>query len=89
MMVNNYRLEIFNNACMPGAMSVQCHAHLDQDVGPALPYLNAALGGFEYVKAPPVGDLSGAGQAPDRARPQDCRQCPEKMRMRLAKSWSG
>ena len=38
---------------MPRAMSVQCYAHLDQDVGLALPYLNASLGGFEYVKAPP------------------------------------
>ncbi|MFC1885667.1 (Fe-S)-binding protein [Thermodesulfobacteriota bacterium] len=53
MKINDYRLEIFNNDCMPGAMSVQCHAHLPRDVGPALPYLNAELGGFEYIKDPP------------------------------------
>ena len=53
MLVNKYRLEIFNNECMPSAMSVQCFAHLDQDVGPALPYLNASLGGFEYIIEPP------------------------------------
>lgn len=53
MILSGYRLEIFNNECMPGAMSVQCFAHLDQDVSPALPYLNAELGGFEYVKDPP------------------------------------
>lgn len=47
-----YQLEIFNNECMPGAMSVQCFAHLDQDISPALPYLNAALGGFEYIREP-------------------------------------
>jgi ArsR family metal-binding transcriptional regulator len=46
-------MEIFNNKCMPGAMSVQCFAHLDQDVSEALPYLNAELGGFEYIKEPP------------------------------------
>lgn len=50
---NRYRLEILNNQCMPGAMSVNCHAHLTKDVGPALPYLNAVLGGFEYIKDPP------------------------------------
>ncbi len=53
MLLKNYRLEIFNNKCMPGAMTVQCHANLEQDVSDALPYLNAELGGFEYVKAPP------------------------------------
>jgi ArsR family metal-binding transcriptional regulator len=53
MLLNTYRLEIFNNECMPHAMSVQCFAHLDQDIGAALPYLNAVLGGFEYIKDPP------------------------------------
>jgi ArsR family metal-binding transcriptional regulator len=52
MILDSYRLEIFNNECMPGAMSVQCFAHLDQDISPALPYLNAALGGFEYIRDP-------------------------------------
>jgi len=53
MLLQSYRLELFNNECMPGAMSVQCIAHLDQDVGPALPYLNTVLGGFEYIDDPP------------------------------------
>ena len=53
MLLNTYRLEIFNNAFMPGATSVQCFAHLYQDIGAALPYLNAILGGFEYIKDPP------------------------------------
>ena len=53
MLLESYRLEIFNNECMPGAMSVQCFAHLDQDVSAALPFLNAELGGFEYIKDPP------------------------------------
>lgn len=53
MLLDSYRLEIFNNECMPGAMSVQCFAHLDQDVSQALPFLNAELGGFEYIKDPP------------------------------------
>jgi ArsR family metal-binding transcriptional regulator len=53
MLLQSYRIEIFNNKCMPGAMSFQCFAHLDQDVSEALPYLNAELGGSEYIKDPP------------------------------------
>ena len=53
MLLNSYRLEIFNNECMPGAMTVQCFAHLEQDVSSCLPYLNAVLGGFEYIQEPP------------------------------------
>ena len=53
MLLKSYRLEIFNSECNPGAMSVHCYAHLDQDVSEALPYLNRVLGGFEYIKEPP------------------------------------
>jgi len=62
MLVNNYRMEIFNNECMPSAMSVQCFAHLDQDVSLALPYLNAVLGGFEYIKEPPSVTFRAQGK---------------------------
>ena len=54
MLLDSYRLEIFNSKCQPGAMGVHCYAHLDQDVSCALPYLNAVLGGFEYLKDPPA-----------------------------------
>lgn len=53
MLLQSYRLEIFNSECNPGAMAVHCFAHLDQDVGRALPYLNTVLGGFSYVQEPP------------------------------------
>ncbi len=62
MLLNTYRMEIFNNECMPSAMSVQCFAHLDQDVSLALPYLNAALGGFEYIKDPPAVTFRSQGK---------------------------
>jgi ArsR family metal-binding transcriptional regulator len=62
MLVNSYRIEIFNNECMPGALTVQCFAHLDQDAGPALPYLNAVLGGFEYVREPPSVTFRSQGK---------------------------
>lgn len=62
MLLETYRLEIFNNECMPGALSVQCFAHLDQDVSPALPYLNAELGGFEYIREPPSVTFRAQGK---------------------------
>ncbi len=62
MLVNNYTLEILNNECMPSAMTVQCFAHLDQDISLALPYLNASLGGFEYIKNPPSVTFRAQGK---------------------------
>jgi len=53
MLLKSYTKEIFNNECMPSAMSVQCFAHLGEDVGQALPYLNTSLGGHTYVQDPP------------------------------------
>ena len=38
MLLKSYRMELFNNECMPSAMTIQCFAHLDQDVSAALPY---------------------------------------------------
>jgi len=53
MLLKSYTKEIFNNECMPSAMSVQCFAHLEEDVGEALPYLNASLGGHSFTQDPP------------------------------------
>jgi len=62
MLLESYRLEIVNNHCMPEAMFVNCFAHLDQDVGEAIPYLNAVLGGFEYTKDPPSVTFRAQGK---------------------------
>jgi len=62
MLLESYRLEIFNSACDPNAMNVHCFAHLDQDVGPALPYLNTVLGGFEYLHDPPAVTFKAHGK---------------------------
>lgn len=62
MLLDSYRLEIFNSKCQPGAMGVHCYAHLDQDVSCALPYLNAVLGGFEYLKDPPSVTFKAQGK---------------------------
>lgn len=62
MLLETYRLEIFNSECNPGAMAVHCFAHLDQDVSAALPYLNSVLGGFEYIPEPPSVTFKAQGK---------------------------
>lgn len=62
MLLSGYRKEMFRPQCNPGFTSLHCHAHLDQDVGPALPYLNAVLGGFEYHADPPCLTLRVHGK---------------------------
>ena len=62
MLLKNYRLDIFNNKCMPGAETVNCFAHLDEDVSAVLPYLNSVLGGFEYVQDPPAVTFKAHGK---------------------------
>lgn len=62
MLLESYRLEIFNSECNPGAMTVHCFAHLNQDVSGALPYLNSVLGGFGYVKDPPSVTFRAQGK---------------------------
>lgn len=53
MLLKSYRKELVRHECRPEARSIGCIAHLDQDIGEALPYLNAVLGGFQYTKEPP------------------------------------
>ena len=54
MLLKSYSKKIFRPECNPGFDSVHCIAHLDQDISAALPYLNAVLGGFQYLKDPPA-----------------------------------
>ena len=53
MLLKSYTKRIFRAECNPNFESLHCIAHLDQDVSEALPYLNASLGGFTYIKDPP------------------------------------
>lgn len=62
MLLTGYRKEIFRPECNPSFTSLHCHAHLDQDVGASLPYLNAVLGGFEYSSDPPSLTLRAHGK---------------------------
>ena len=54
MILKSYTKKIFRAECNPHFESLHCLARLDQDVSEVLPYLNAVLGGFEYLKDPPA-----------------------------------
>ena len=54
MLRKSFSKEIFRPKCNPGFESLHCIARLDQDISEVLPYLNAILGGLEYLKDPPA-----------------------------------
>jgi len=54
MILKSYTKKIFRPECNPSFESLHCIARLDQDISGVLPYLNAVLGGFEYLKDPPA-----------------------------------
>lgn len=62
MLLSGYTLEIFRSKCHAGAQTLQCFAHLHDDVGAVLPYLNTVLGGFSYIKNPPALTLRSSGK---------------------------
>lgn len=53
MELKDYSLEILNNHCMPGVMSVNAIARLTTDIGCVVPYLNSSLGGAQCTENPP------------------------------------
>ena len=62
MLLKSFSKEIVRAECNPSFESVHCIAHLDQDIEPVLPYLNAVLGGFEYLKDPPAVMFKSQGR---------------------------
>ncbi len=54
MLLKGYHKEVVRPECRPEAQSVHCIAHLDEDITEVIPYLNAVLGGFQYIKDPPT-----------------------------------
>lgn len=62
MLLRTYRKEIIRPQCNPSFQSLHCIAHLDQDIGEVLPYLNSTLGGSEYLKDPPALTLKLQGK---------------------------
>ena len=53
MLLSGYTKNIFRPECNASFESVHCVAQLNEEVGDALPYLNAVLGGTQYLLDPP------------------------------------
>jgi ArsR family metal-binding transcriptional regulator len=53
MLLKGYKKHIFHPECNSNFQSFACIADLDEDITEVLPYLNAELGGRQYLKAPP------------------------------------
>ena len=53
MLLENYTIEMFRPGCNASFQSLNCHAHLEEDISEAIPYLNAVLGGMGFTKSPP------------------------------------
>jgi ArsR family metal-binding transcriptional regulator len=62
MLLKNYHKEVFRAKCNAAFQSVHCIARLDQDISAVLPYLNAELGGYEYLQDPPAVTFKNAGK---------------------------
>ncbi len=62
MLLTGYSLEIFRSKCNADAQTLHCFAHLNDDVGAVLPYLNTVLGGFTYTREPPALTLKTSGK---------------------------
>ena len=62
MLLKAYFREIFRPDCNPGFETLHCIARLEQDISAVLPYLNAVLGGFEYLNDPAALTLRVQGK---------------------------
>lgn len=62
MLLKHYTKEIFRPDCNPQFQSLHCFAHLQEDIGEVLPYLNTRLGGTQYIENPPTLMLQVQGQ---------------------------
>jgi ArsR family metal-binding transcriptional regulator len=62
MLLKGYRKEITRPECRREALALHCIAHLDQDISQVLPYLNAKLGGDQYLKNPPSLTFKNQGK---------------------------
>ena len=62
MLLTGWIKEISRAACRPEAQTVHCIARLNEDIGAVIPYLNAALGGYTYVKEPPSVTFRSQGK---------------------------
>lgn len=61
-LLSGWTKEITRVSCRPEAQTVHCIARLNEDIGAVIPYLNAVLGGYTYVKEPPSVTFRSQGK---------------------------
>jgi ArsR family metal-binding transcriptional regulator len=62
LLLSGWTKEITRASCRPEARTVHCIARLHEDIGAVIPYLNAVLGGYTYVKEPPSVTFRSQGK---------------------------
>jgi ArsR family metal-binding transcriptional regulator len=53
MLLTGYTKTFSLPSCMPGSTSLHCVADLNEDISEVLPFINATIGGYAYIKEPP------------------------------------
>jgi len=62
MLLKGWTMEITRAECRPESQTVHCIARLDENISEAIPYLNAVLGGYTYIKEPPSVTFRSQGK---------------------------
>ena len=62
MLLKSWTIDVDTNGCRPDLQYLHCTVSLGQDVGGALPYLNAVLGSFIYTEEPPAMTIKRRGR---------------------------
>ena len=62
MLLKRYQKEISLPICGSTSKPLHCIAHLDQNIGEVLPYLNAVLGGDVFIRVPPAVTFKAHGK---------------------------
>lgn len=52
MLLTGFRKNISLPACMPGSTSLHCVADLNEDISEVIPFINATIGGYGFVREP-------------------------------------
>ena len=61
-LLSGWTRKITRAECRPEAQTVHCIARLNENIGEVIPYLNAVLGGYTYIKDPPSVTFRSQGK---------------------------
>lgn len=61
-LLKGWTREITRAECRPEAQTLHCIARLNENIGKVIPYLNAVLGGYTYIKEPPSVTFRSQGK---------------------------